>query len=81
MKTVISADGTPIAYDRAGSGDPLTLGAPSFVPGLLHLMPGSGSGLPLSRTRCPMTPSLWTASNPAIRCRQADGQRSRFPQS
>jgi len=25
MKTVISADGTPIAYDRAGSGDPLIL--------------------------------------------------------
>ena len=30
MKTVISADGTPIAYDRAGSGDPLILVGGTF---------------------------------------------------
>ena len=30
MKTVISADGTPIAYDRVGSGDPLILVGGTF---------------------------------------------------
>ena len=30
MKTVISADGTPIAYDRSGSGDPLILVGGAF---------------------------------------------------
>jgi hypothetical protein len=33
MKTAISADGTPIAYDCAGSGDPLILvgGTPKAI--------------------------------------------------
>src|SRR6516165_10552027 len=30
MKTVVSADGTPIAYDRVGSGDPLILVGGTF---------------------------------------------------